>query len=72
MGRSTLNRITRLEEAVAPQGRVHIVFGMKRAHLEQRLAEFDASRAAADGDTVLCIRWKEVGESDQIRSDVDG
>jgi hypothetical protein len=61
MGRSTLNRITRLEDAVAPQGRLHIVFGMNQADLDRELAEFEASGVAADGDTVLCVRWMEPG-----------
>jgi hypothetical protein len=67
MGRSTLNRLNRLEEAVAPQGRLHVVFGTNQADLDRELAKFEASGVAVDGDIVLCVSWMEARRAKQSR-----
>jgi hypothetical protein len=63
MSRSTLNRLNRLEELVAPRVyRAHRVIGHSVEEIEQKVAALKAGGVAAEGDLIICRRIVAPGE----------
>jgi hypothetical protein len=63
MNRSTLNRLTRLEETVTPRVyRAHRVIGHSDEEIDQKVAALKASGVVAEGDWIICRRIVEPGE----------
>jgi hypothetical protein len=63
MNRSTLNRLTRLEETVTPRVyRAHRVIGHSDKEIDRKVAALKANRIAAEGDLIICRRIVTPGE----------
>jgi hypothetical protein len=58
MNRSALSRLEKLEEAIKPAARQHIIFGMTAELAQAEFAARKASGEIADSDEVLIVTWR--------------
>ena len=61
MNRSALSRLAKLEDAIKPAARQHVIFGMTAEPAQAEFAARKARGELSDSDEVTIVTWRSPG-----------